>query len=357
MNWLWAPEPHSLMNNKPEYIDIDETASSRKEDHISLAFASQQDKLLMDKRFYYEPMLSKHLEDAEILATKWAGYDLRLPLWVSSMTGGTEKAKKINFNLARACGKYGFGMGLGSCRSLLFSDEYFEDFNVKHLMEDYPLYANLGVAQVEILAEKGDWERISNMVEKLRADGLIIHVNPLQEWLQPEGDRFKHSPIDTIKEAVQNLSMPIIVKEVGQGMGPASLDALMRLPLKAVEFAASGGTNFSTIELFRADKKRKELLENATRVGHTAEEMVHLLNQLYEKNSNEYRVEDIIISGGVKDFLDSYYLRKLSTTNAVSGHASGFLKYALIDEESLDNYIETMSEGLLMSESFLRIRS
>ncbi len=345
------------MKERQEYIDLDETASSRKEDHITLAFESQQDKLLLDKRFYYEPMLSRHIADDAVLEKNWAGYEVKLPLWVSSMTGGTEKAKKINFNLARACGKYGFGMGLGSCRSLLFSDEYFEDFNVKYLMEDYPLYANLGVAQVEILAEAGDWSRIAKMVKKLRADGLIIHVNPLQEWLQPEGDRFKHAPIDTIKKALQNLEMPIIVKEVGQGMGPASLDALMRLPLKGIEFAASGGTNFSTIELFRADEKRRDLLTNATRVGHTAEEMVLLLNSLIKKNGAHYKVEDIIISGGVRDFLDSHYLRGLADFNAITGHASGFLKHAIVDEQSLDNYIETMREGLLMSESFLHIRT
>ncbi len=344
------------MKQNSDYIDIDETASSRKEDHITLAFKSQQDKLLLDRRFHYEPMLSRHIKDEEILHTNWAGYELKLPLWVSSMTGGTEKAKKINFNLARACGKYGFGMGLGSCRSLLFSDEYFDDFNVKHLMEDFPLYANLGIAQVEILAQQGDWSRIETMVSKLRADGLIIHVNPLQEWLQPEGDRFTMAPIDTIRLALENLSMPIIVKEVGQGMGPASLDALMRLPLKAIEFAASGGTNFSTIELFRADEKRRELLEKATHVGHTAQEMVHMLNQLVQQNGAQYKVKDIIISGGVRDFLDSYYLRSISSTHAISGHASGFLKHALIDEQSLDNFIETMSEGLLMSESFLRVR-
>ena len=344
------------MKQRQEYIDLDITASSRKEDHITLAFASQQDRMLMDTRFDYEPMLSRHIEDDSILHGKWAGYNLKLPLWVSSMTGGTEKAKKINFNLARACGKYGFGMGLGSCRSLLFSDEYFEDFNVKYLMEDYPLYANLGIAQVEILAESSDWERIKEMVGKLRADGLIIHVNPLQEWLQPEGDRFKKPPIETIKRALDNLDMPIIVKEVGQGMGPASLDALMRLPLKALEFAASGGTNFSTIELFRADKSRKEMLENATKVGHTAEEMVQLLNKLIEQNGSDYLTKDVIISGGVRDFLDSYYLRNLANFSAVSGHASAFLKHALVDEESLDRYIDTMQEGLLMSESFLRVR-
>ena len=344
------------MKEREEYIDIDETASSRKQDHIALAFKSQQDRMLIDSRFYYEPMLSPHLSDASILKTTFAGHNMNLPLWVSSMTGGTEKARKINFNLAKACGKHGFGMGLGSCRSLLFSDEYFEDFNVRKYIGDQPLYANLGVAQVEILADQGDWARIENMVDKLQSDGLIIHVNPLQEWLQPEGDRFIHAPIDTIKRALENLKCPIIVKEVGQGFGPKSLDALMRLPLKAIEFAASGGTNFSAIELFRADPNRKALLQTATQIGHSADEMVDLLNELIASNGSDYLVNDVIVSGGVRDYLDSYYLRNKLRVNAVSGHASGFLKYALEGEEVLDKYIETQKEGLLMAESFLTIK-
>jgi len=344
------------MKQKEEYIDIDETASSRKEDHITLAFKSQQNRMLIDSRFYYEPMLSPHLKDASILETSFAGHNMKLPLWVSSMTGGTEKARKINFNLAKACGRHGFGMGLGSCRSLLFSDEYFEDFDVRKYIGDQPLYANLGVAQVEILADQGDWTRISDMVNKLQADGLIIHVNPLQEWLQPEGDRFTHAPIDTIKRALDNLDCSIIVKEVGQGMGPKSLDALMRLPLKAIEFAASGGTNFSTIELFRADPNRKALLQTATQIGHTADEMVDLLNNLIELNGPDYLVKNVIISGGVRDYLDSFYLRNKLNIHAISGHASGFLKYALEGEEVLDTYIETQKEGLLMAESFLTVK-
>jgi len=345
------------MKKVEEYVDIDETASSRKEDHITLAFQSQQDRLAIDRRFYYEPMLSPHKSDYSILECTFAGFRQKLPMWVSSMTGGTEKANLINKNLSKACGEYGIGMGLGSCRSLLFSDEYFHDFDVKDNLGEFPLFANLGIAQVEILAEQNDWVRISNMVQKLRADGLIIHVNPLQEWLQPEGDRFAKSPIETVEKALDNLDIPIIVKEVGQGMGPQSLDRLMRLPLAGVEFAASGGTNFSTIELFRADAQKKVLLENATKIGHTAEEMVLLLNHLNQKNKTDYKVSDVIISGGVRDFLDSYYLRNLCEVPSISGHASQFLKYALEGYDALCAYIETQREGLMMANSFLTLKT
>ncbi len=345
------------MKKSLEYIDIDETASSRKQDHITLAFKSQQDRRVIDDRFYYEPMLSEHKSDLSILEQSFMGFRQKLPLWVSSMTGGTERAKTINKNLAKACGEYGFGMGLGSCRSLLFSDEYLDDFSVKELIGDMPLFANLGIAQVEILAEQGDWQRIKDMLQKLNADGLIIHVNPLQEWLQPEGDRFAKPPIDTIKKSLDHLDTPIVVKEVGQGIGPKSLDALMRLPLAAIEFAAAGGTNFSTIELFRAEKQKQESLDIATHVGHTAEEMVHILNQLIDHHGSDYLVKDVIISGGVRNFLDSYYLREICQLNAISGHASAFLKYALEDYEQLCQYIEIQRDGLLMAESFLTVKT
>ena len=107
-------------------------------------------------------------------------------MWVSSMTGGTAWAKTINHNLARACKDFGMGMGLGSCRSLLHSNDTFSDFNVRPFIgEDLPLYANLGIAQVEELLERGQLRKVKELVDKLEADGLIIHINPLQEWLQP----------------------------------------------------------------------------------------------------------------------------------------------------------------------------
>ena len=122
------------------------------------------------------------------------------------------------------------GMGLGSCRALLFSDEHLKDFDVRHLIgDDLPFYANLGIAQLEELIENNEVFLINNLIEKLRADGLIIHVNPLQEWLQPEGDRFKVAPIDTIETILEKINYPIKLLGISMG-GMMVCDWIMSYP-------------------------------------------------------------------------------------------------------------------------------
>ncbi len=102
------------------------------------------------------------------------------------MTGGTEMARHINRNLAEACAEFGLGMGLGSCRPLLEGNERFEDFDLRPIIgADRPLYANLGVAQLEELFAAKEGQRIVDLVGSIQADGLIVHVNPLQEWFRP----------------------------------------------------------------------------------------------------------------------------------------------------------------------------
>ena len=139
-----------------EYKDQDSTAEQRKEDHIALAFDAQVGLGSIDSRFYYEPLLSGHSRKEDTYEVDFLDYKFQLPLWVSSMTGGTERAANINKNLAKACGEYKLGMGLGSCRSLLLSNDRLSDFDVKKLVGDQPLYANLGIAQLEDLLEITD---------------------------------------------------------------------------------------------------------------------------------------------------------------------------------------------------------
>ena len=196
---------HSISN--PTYVDNDVTAVSRKQDHIQLAFEAQVASAALDERFYYEPLLAAHPKAGDDTSFEFLGKTMRAPLWVSSMTGGTEYASRINKNLARAAAEFGFGMGLGSCRGLLTSDEYLADFDVRAIIgPDLPLYANLGIAQLEVLLAEKKLHLITELVNKLRVDGLIIHVNPLQEWLQPEGDQFAHPPLDTIRRMLDALS-------------------------------------------------------------------------------------------------------------------------------------------------------
>lgn len=336
--------------------DNDPTAADRKRDHIELALKAQV--LKADERFYYEPLLAAHPAKGSLPSMTFLGKTQATPLWVSSMTGGTEWAYKINHNLARVCRDFGFGMGLGSCRSLLYGDERLADFDVRDLLgDDLPFYANLGIAQLEELIASQKLGLASDLVKKLRADGLIIHVNPLQEAMQPEGDVFKHPPLETIKRVIDFMpDTKLIVKEVGQGMGYHSLKALFQLPLEAVDFAANGGTNFALLELLRSDDLKRQAYEPLTHVGHSAEEMVEMTNQLVKELGENMRCRQVIISGGVKSFLDGYYLTQKSELPAVYGQAAGFLLYARDSYEKLYDYVSLQVRGLELAKAYLHLK-
>ncbi len=326
--------------------------SDRKLDHIELALKSQTASVEEDKRFIYEPLLSGH--PTGLSPFEFLGKTLRTPIWVSSMTGGTQLAKKINENIARVCKDFGMGMGLGSCRQLLDDDTNFRDFNVrKFIGESLPLYANLGIAQIDILLKENQIDKIRSLLDKLNADGLIIHVNPLQEWFQPEGDAISRSPIEIIEELLNKIEYPLIVKEVGQGMGANSLRRLLQLPVAAVEFGAFGGTNFSLLELLRGEKDEYDIFKPFAYVGQTANQMVDSINTF--SGSIEVKCKQLIISGGIKNFLDGYYLMKKSNLSSVYGQASAVLKHAKISYEELYKYIEYQVKGLELADAYLRI--
>jgi len=331
--------------------------STRKKDHIDLAFASQVGDT--DPRFHYEPMLSAHPKPGSLPSSKLGSRELRAPIWISSMTGGTGYAHRINHNLARACGQYGLGMGLGSCRPLLHDDDSWKDFDVRDVMgNEGVLYANLGIAQLYELAEDNNLGAIGQMIDRLRADGLIIHVNPLQEWLQDHGDEIKEAPITTIKRVIDAYDGSIIVKEVGQGIGPASLAALMQLPLTAIEYGAHGGTNFSKLEMSRPGGGDENIYGAIAHVGQTAENMTDTVLRLRDimpeaaLNCNQF-----IVSGGIPDFLTGYYHLERLGSNNFYGQASVFLKYALKDDPNiLDGFIEKQIRGLELAQAYLKLR-
>lgn len=331
-------------------------SESRKKDHIELTFKSRPESMVDQMGLYYEPLFSAHPSlEKDTFPTRFMGYDLKLPLWVSSMTGGTGVAKNINKNLARAAGEFGLGMGLGSCRSLLdTTNQRFSDFDVKSELKEFPLFSNFGIAQLEELIEQNSIHKVFDITKNLNADGIIIHVNPLQEWAQPEGDRYKRSALETIESVVSTSPYPIIVKEVGQGFGPKSLEALCKMPLAAVEFAGLGGTNFTILELSRlnaSESGRKLKNTKLGLIGHTPLEMVGFINNL---DPAKMKCKNFIISGGITSALEGYILMQELKYPAVIGMASEFLKYAMNDYETLRQFVLALKDELLMANAFLR---
>ncbi len=322
--------------------------AQRKGDHIELAKRARTSSQDVDVRFNYEPLFFTHPTLEDCWPITFLKKELSYPIWVSSMTGGAQYAENINVNLARLAGKYKLGMGLGSCRALLHDDEYLKDFDVRDFLGDQPLLANLGIAQVEELVKSGKTTRIHEMVKKLRANGLIIHINPLQEWFQPEGDRYHVSPLMTMTRFLETTTYPVFVKEVGQGLGPKSLQALLKLPLAGVEFGAFGGTNFSLLESFRGDHQIHKM--PFVKVGHTASEMVSFLNKLPMVD------KEFIISGGQKNILDAFELKSKLQAPALMGFASAFLAPAMESFDVLEEYFLGMRDSLLTARNVLELK-
>ena len=326
--------------------------SDRKNDHIRLTDSSQVGVDLNDQRFDYEPLFSSHPKEMD-LSTHFLNWKLKAPIWISSMTGGSKESSQINENLARVAGEFGLGMGLGSCRPLLNDTSLIKEYSVKHLMRDFPLFANLGVAQVDEIINNKRLDDLKRLVDDLSVDGLIMHINPLQEWIQPEGDRYSRSSLEVIDELLSQIDFPLIVKEVGQGFGPSSLLALMERDLAAIEFGAFGGTNFSKLERKRSGDESLKVLEN---IGHSANDMVLNVNKVLKTGNNNIKCGQFIISGGVKTFLDGHYLCEKIEAHAIYGQANAFLKYASSSYDELANYVDKQIKGLAFAKSFLKLK-
>jgi isopentenyl-diphosphate Delta-isomerase len=198
-------------------------------------------------RFMHRALPELDLAEVDPSATLF-GRRLAAPVLISCMTGGTPQARAINLRLARAAQRFGLAMGLGSGRALIESPESIATFDVRGEAPDVLLLANLGAVQLN----KGYGAvQCRRLVELLRADALVLHLNPLQEALQPEGDTCFHGLLERIAGLCAELEFPVIVKEVGWGIGPRDVCALVDAGVAAVDLAGAGGTSWSEVERHR----------------------------------------------------------------------------------------------------------
>src|SRR5919108_1623910 len=165
------------------------------------------------------------------------GRRLGAPLLISSMTGGTDEAGRLNPILAQSARKYRVGMGLGSARVLLENPRLLPTFDVRAQAPDVLLFANLGAVQLNQGVTVADCERL---VRDLQADGLILHLNPIQEGLQPRGDTVFRGLLAKIGALTRDLHLPVVVKEVGFGLAPDVVIRLLDAGVAAGDVARAG---------------------------------------------------------------------------------------------------------------------
>lgn len=179
------------------------------------------------------------------LSTTFLGKSLPTPILISSMTGGTDQAQQINQRLATLAQRHGFAMGVGSQRVLIEKPEVLPSFAVRHLAPDILLLANVGAVQLNYGYGVAECQRL---VDLLEADALILHFNPLQECIQPQGDRQFAGLLPKIEGLCDRLSVPVIAKEVGNGISTGVGEKLLDVGVKAIDVAGAGGTSWARVE-------------------------------------------------------------------------------------------------------------
>ncbi len=181
-------------------------------------------------------------------STSLFGHTLAAPILISCMTGGTIEAARINRVLARVAQEQQLAMGLGSARALVEHPDLIDTFDVRSIAPDVLLFANLGAVQLN----KGYGAlECRKLVRALRADALVLHLNAIQEALQPEGDTCFAGLLEKIGRLCAELEIPIVVKEVGWGIAPDAVRALFDAGVAAVDLAGAGGTSWSEVERHR----------------------------------------------------------------------------------------------------------
>lgn len=272
------------------------------------------------------------------LATSFLGKALKAPFLVSSMTGGSELAEKINQNLGMAAEEKGWAIGLGSTRALLESDAHEDSFMIRKYAKTVPLIANLGAVQLNYGYGVEECRRLVEMTE---ADSLVFHLNSLQEVVQDEGDLNFENLLPKIEEVCKSLDVPVGAKEVGFGIDGSIAEKLYNAGISYIDVAGAGGTSWSQVEKFRSkDQLRIQAAEAFNNWGIPTKDCIV---------SVKSRLKDVpvVASGGMKTGLDA---AKAITIGAdLIGFARQLLQAATESAESVLSTMEQIEFELKMT--------
>ncbi len=266
------------------------------------------------------------------LRVDFLGRRLAAPILISGMSGGAEQARTLNRELAAAAQRHGFAMGLGSQRAMLDEAYRADTYRVRELAPDVPLLANLGVVQARDAGPKA----VEALVRDIDADGLCLHLNAAQELVQDEGDRDFRGCLAAIGEIVAQVPAPVVVKETGCGLAPATLNRLRGAGVRWVDVAGAGGTTWTGVEALRGSAAQRVRGETLREWGiPTAASLIYARR----------RGLRTIASGGIRDGAD--VIRALALGAELVGLALPFLRaFARGGREGLDQEATGLTETL-----------
>ena len=325
----------AYQQNKAGYS---EEIPARKQDHIRINLQEDVQSLaqtgLDDYSFEHQALPEIDLHTIQF-SQKLFDKTVQLPFLISSMTGGTREAWQINQKLATAAQEFGLAMAVGSQRAAIENPETEFSFKVRNVAPDSLLFANLGAVQLNYGYSIAECQRAVDMIE---ADALILHLNPLQEALQPEGETNFSGLLSKIEHVCNSIKVPVIVKEVGWGISSNAARRLIDAGVAAIDVAGKGGTSWAKVESHRStDDTMKAVAESFFDWGISTADSIKNVRSL---NSNTI----IFASGGIRHGVDA--AKCISMGASLVGFAGKFLKAAVDTEDALQRLCTQLTHEL-----------
>jgi isopentenyl-diphosphate delta-isomerase len=312
------------------------TTESRKVDHIKINLERDVQfpnvtTGLEQYAFMHQALPELNLSEIDSTVSLF-GKTLSTPILISSMTGGTDMAQRINLNLAQAAQTHRIAMGLGSQRAAIEDSNLIYSYDVRKVAPDILLFANVGAVQLNY---GYTWEQCQRAVDMVQADALILHFNVLQEAVQPEGDINFAGLLKKVEDVCKRVNVPVIAKEVGWGFSEKNARDLANAGVSAIDVAGAGGTSWSEVEYHRAPTAFHARVARSF-----ADWGIPTADAIRYAVSGAPKLP-IIASGGLRDGVDIAKCIALGAT--LGGIASSFLKAANESVEAVDQLIRELT--------------
>jgi len=308
---------------------------NRKQNHIDIVRTKDVEPIDSSLEKYTLPYTALPEINKDDIDTSINFFDHKIsfPFLISGMTGGVDLANTININLAKACEEIKIPMGLGSMRIVLEDKSTLKSFQIKKYCPSIPIFANLGLVQLNYGITSDD---INYLIDSVQADGIFLHINPLQEALQPEGDTNFKDLLPKLEKTIKQVHKPILIKEVGTGISIRDIQRLKDIGVDWVDISGLGGTNWGEVENLRRKDSFDAIFQN---VGYPTDQC--LIEGSKIPNTN------LIAGGGIRSGVD--IAKAIMLGAKMTTAAKPLLESAIKSPEATINTIKKFKEELEIS--------